>query len=429
MIDRRRFLITAATAASAAGAQSRNEVDTLAQQYVRLVLAVGQHDPDYVDAYYGPPEWKEEAARQKAPLSDIRRRAETLAERFAALAPAGDELVQLRQRYLLVQTQSLAKRVEMLEGKRFSFDEESRALYDAVAPVVSEDHFQSTLDRLDKLIPGPGPLVERYGAWQERFYVPADKLESVFLTAVAEVRRRTKRYIRLPRNESFDSEFVKGKPWGAYNWYKGRAHSLIQVNTDLPVEIGTVVVLAAHEGYPGHHVYNALLEDRLVVKRGWMEYTVYALYSPQSLIAEGTAEYGVDLVFPHEERIAFFERTLFRRAGMDPAKARRYHAVKDVVEGLSHARNQAARNYLDGRITKEQCQAWLMRYALQTPERAAKAVEFIERNRSYVINYNLGKDLVRAFMEKRGARLSNPDKAWPEFEALLSSPRLPSGLV
>ena len=32
-------------------------MNTLAEQYVRLVLAVGQHDADYVDAYYGPPEW------------------------------------------------------------------------------------------------------------------------------------------------------------------------------------------------------------------------------------------------------------------------------------------------------------------------------------------------------------------------------------
>ena len=26
----------------------------LAERYIKLVLALGQHDPDYVDAYYGP---------------------------------------------------------------------------------------------------------------------------------------------------------------------------------------------------------------------------------------------------------------------------------------------------------------------------------------------------------------------------------------
>ena len=30
------------------------EMDEVARSYVGLVLALGQHDADYVDAYYGP---------------------------------------------------------------------------------------------------------------------------------------------------------------------------------------------------------------------------------------------------------------------------------------------------------------------------------------------------------------------------------------
>jgi hypothetical protein len=45
-----------------------------------------------------------------------------------------------------------------------------------------------------------------------------------------------------------------------------------------------------------------------------------------------------------------------------------------------------------------------------------------------VINYNFGKDLVRKFIESRGGTPDRPDRRWREFEALLSSPRLPSGL-
>ena len=29
-------------------------LNNIAEPYVKLVLAVGQHDADYVDAYYGP---------------------------------------------------------------------------------------------------------------------------------------------------------------------------------------------------------------------------------------------------------------------------------------------------------------------------------------------------------------------------------------
>ena len=39
-------------------------MNRIAEPYVKLVLAVGQHDADYVDAFYGPPEWRTEAERR-----------------------------------------------------------------------------------------------------------------------------------------------------------------------------------------------------------------------------------------------------------------------------------------------------------------------------------------------------------------------------
>jgi len=63
-----------------------------------------------------------------------------------------------------------------------------------------------------------------------------------------------------------------------------------------------------------------------------------------------------------------------------------------------------------------------------TPERAAQRVRFIDPYRAYVIDYNLGKDLVREYIESRGGTADNPEKRWEEFIILLSSPRLPSSL-
>jgi hypothetical protein len=45
-----------------------------------------------------------------------------------------------------------------------------------------------------------------------------------------------------------------------------------------------------------------------------------------------------------------------------------------------------------------------------------------------VINYNLGQDLVRQYIEKRGGTADRPEERWREFAKLISSPRLPSGL-
>ena len=107
----------------------------------------------------------------------------------------------------------------------------------------------------------------------------------------------------MPEGESFTIEYVNDKPWSGYNWYQGNSVSLIQVNTDFPIYISRAVDLGCHEGYPGHHTFNALLEKNLVNDAGWLEYSLYPLFSPQSLIAEGSGNYGINLAFPGEERV------------------------------------------------------------------------------------------------------------------------------
>ena len=400
-----------------------------AETYVKLALAVGPHDPDYVDAYYGHESWREDAGNEKLPLSRILERARQLAADLREVSTEGaEELVQLRHRYLTAQLSSLLARVEILDGARMSFDEESKALYDAVAPSNGEAYFQRVLDELDPLVPGKGSLIERYAAFKDAFVIPRDRLDAVFRAAIAACRERTSRHIDLPAEESFEVEYVTDKSWSAYNWYRGGFHSLIQVNTDLPIYIDRAIDLACHEGYPGHHVYNVLLEKHLVRDRGWVEFSVYPLFSPQSLIAEGTANYGIQVAFPGEERVAFERETLFPLAGLDPAKAALYYEVQEKVEQLQYAGNEAARRYLNGEIDARATGEWLTRYALMPPPRAEQRVRFIDQYRSYVINYNLGQDLVRRYVETRTGAEADHQRVWDEFGKLLSSPRLPSGL-
>ena len=401
----------------------------ISRDYVRLVLAMGTHDKDYVDAYYGPEDLKAEAEKATLSLDDIGKRVAALSDQLKGVpGSGGDELSLLRHHYLQKQLAAMGARVRMLKGERLSFDEESKALYDAVAPTHPDSHFQQVLDRLEKRFPGSGPLVARYDAWRKDFVIPRDKLDAVFKAAIAACRAQTTKHVELPAGESFTVEYVTNKSWSGYNWYQGNFRSLIQVNTDLPIYIDRAVDLACHEGYPGHHVYNVLLEQHLVKKRGWLEFTVYPLFSPQSLIAEGTANFGIEVAFPGQERVNFEKGTLFPLAGIDPARAAEYYETQALVEQLSYAGNEAARRYLDGKIDRDAATAWLERYALMPRDRAAQRVRFFDQYRSYVINYNYGKDLVRTFIESRGGTAANPAKRWQEFEGLLSSPRLPSGL-
>jgi hypothetical protein len=421
-----------AAAVVAAGACLRSPESAamrrIAEQYVKLVLKVGQHDENFVDAYYGNPQWK--PAGPPAPLAELARTAAELRQAVAGLTIPRDtdELVRLRRDYLDKQLAAVETRVAMLQGQRFSFDEEARRLYDAAPPVKTETEFRLVLDELERLLPGRGPIADRYAAFREKYVIPADKVDAVFRAAIDGCRARTLAHLTLPRGESFTVEYVKGKSWSAYNWYKGNFTSVIQVNTDLPITIDRALDLACHEGYPGHHVYNALLERTLVRGRSWPEFSVYPLFSPQSLIAEGTANFGIEVAFPGAERTAFERDTLYPLAGLDPRTADRYATVMASVEKLSYAGNEAARRYLNGEIDRAAAAAWLETWAMSPKDRAEQRVRFFDQYRSYVINYNLGRDLVRAYIEKRGGTADHPDVRWQEFGKLLSSPRLPSGL-
>ena len=411
------------------GAPDPSEMNALADRYVRLVLAVGQHDASFVDAYYGPPEWKTAAAAAgKLALPALLAEATTVQVGVTALAAPADEMGRLRREYLLKQVAAVGARIRMLQGTRMSFDEESKALYDAVAPTFPTSHFDRALKELEALVPGTGSLATRVEAFRQRYAIPPAKLETVFRAAIAECRDRTAAHIALPDSEQFRLQFVTNQVWSGYNWYQGTFQSLIQVNTDLPIFIDRAVDLACHEGYPGHHVYNLLLEQHMVHERGWREFSVYPLFSPQSLIAEGTANFGIDVAFPAEERVRFESEKLFPLAGLDPATAARYYDVFRHLDALSYAGNEAARRYLDGHAGAKETVDWLVTYTLSSRPRAEQRLRFFDQNRSYVINYNHGKDLVRRYVEAHGGTSDHPDVRWRVFADLISSPRLPSGL-
>lgn len=404
-------------------------MNEIALGYVTLVLGVGEHDGDYVDAYYGPKELREQVTKEKPSLNALQTTCagliDTLRDQTVSKA---DPMNLLRYIYLEKQLLAVQARIEMLLGRKMSFDEESQALYDAVAPTYEESWYQDTLKKVDTLLPGSGSLQDRYNNFRSNFIVTPEKLDSVFGTAIEECRKRTRAQHALPESESFRVEYVRDKAWSAYNWYKGQFHSVIQVNIDFPIFVDRVIDLAAHEGYPGHHVYNALLEQELTRKRGWIEFSIYPLFSPQSLIAEGTANYGIDVAFPGAERVAYEKKVLFPLAGLNAEQADLYYKIHALLEKLNYASNDAARFYLSGKMNAEQTAEWLTRNSLMPPDRARQRVKFIEKYRSYVINYNLGKDMVAGYIESKGGTADHPQKRWSEFLTLISSPRLPSGL-
>jgi len=401
-------------------ATAEKDLQSLAKDYLFLELSMGQHDGGHVDAYFGPADIRKAAESAQISLDEIEVRARKMRDLVQnLLSEARDQNEQARLNGLVGRLLALETRIAINKGHTVSFDEESQRLFAATAPDRDAAYFQAILDDIDALLVGEGDLSQRVNDFQNQFIIPEQRLSDVFDAAIAECRRRTLAHIELPENESFSIEYVNDKPWSGYNWYQGDAKSLIQINTDLPIFIGRAVDLGCHEGYPGHHTFNALLEKNLVQDNGWLEFSLYPLFSPQSLIAEGSGNYGIDLAFPADERIDFEKSVLFPLAGLDTTEADRYYELSALQARLSYAGNEAARDYLNGTIDRGQAAQWLVQNALSSPERAQQRIDFIDTYRSYVINYNLGRDLVQEFVERDTNDIT---ERWSRFERLLSSP-------
>ena len=393
------------------------DLDRVAEEYVRLVLAVGRHDVNYVDAYYGPPEWKE-AAESGEPIAieELTRSAAELLDQVRSAEPSDRRAFLEKQ---LVAVQAFLRR---MAGEPMTLSQEALLLYDLDPPVHTVAEFEAARGRLEELLPGPGDLVDRVQSFRARFVIPSDRLEDVLRACLDVTRRATQEHVTLPEGETFRTELVQDQPWSAYNWYKGNFASLIEVNTDLPIELAPHLSTIAHEGYPGHHTYNALLEDRLVRGLGWREYAVYPLYSPQSLLAEGTANAGMSVIMTEDQEWDLVQGELARLAGLEGEDFATYREVLEAVRPLRYVRGEAARMLLDTGAPEAEAVEFLRRFGLMSEDRARKYLDFVRTYRSYVFNYTAGDDLVRDYI---GAGSDRAER----FFALLQRPATPSGLL
>jgi hypothetical protein len=386
-----------------------------AETYVHLGLELGQYDSDYVDAYLGPKEWKEKAAnpRSKQQLaSDI---ATVLSELEGLNFTEHD--MQVRHKSLFRNVRAMDVRARMINGETFSFTDEARLIYDVIIPEYKLEDFDLIQQEISDLLPGDGDLAARVEAFRSSMTIPSDLVEKVVDVAIQECRARSKSNIPMPDNEAFTLEYVTGKNWSGYNWYQGQSTSLMQINQDFPMVIDRAIDLGCHEGYPGHHVWNVLIEQDLVKAKGWVEFNLYPLFSPYGLIAEGSANYGIELAFPGEQKANYSKDVLYPLAGLDVSKAELLSKVNELLAKLKYAELANAQAYLDGDITREEMVKRVIKYGMVSADRAQQRVRFIEQYRAYVLNYSLGKDIVANYIERNS---NSAEQRWDRFKQLLT---------
>ena len=407
------------------------DLNHLAEKYVRLGLSIGEYDSDFVDAYYGPDSLKPATPKLSAfPKDSLLASVNGLINELKNFTTTDkNDTLSIRANWMTSQLIAFGRRIKIFSGETTSFENETKDLFGVTAPSHNESYFKDMVVKLDSALPGEGTIAERFQNMAKHFIIPKDKIDTVFRSAIAVSRRRTLAHYTLPATENFSLEFLTNKPWSGYNWYKGNYQSLIQINTDLQIFIERAIDVASHESYPGHHVYNMLLEENLYRKSGWVEVSLYPLFSPQSLIAEGSANYGIEVAFPGKEKNKFAKDVLLPLAGLDTAGLDIYFNALALKGDLNFVRNEVARGLINKTMDEKEALRWLTEYGLSNEESALKSISFIKKYRSYVINYNYGQQLVKNYIESKGGTEKALDKRWELFGHLLSNEITPAELL
>jgi len=403
---------------------SIDELSSAAERYVHLGLELGQYDKDYVDAYLGPKEWQTQAQNprtKKKLATDIA----SLKKQLAGMSFDKPENI-VRHKALSRNVRAMDVRVRMVNGETFSFTDEARLIYDVVLPEFDFDLFDLALERIANLLPGTQDLASRVDDFRSTFNIPEDRLEAVISASINECRARSKKFIPLPEQESFTLEYVVDKSWSGYNWYQGNNVSLMQINQDFPTKVYGAIGLGCHEGYPGHHVWNVLIEEELIKAKGWVEFNLYPLFSPYGLIAEGSAEYGVSLAFPDQERAQFEKDVLYPMAGVSSEQASLLEDVNQLLADLRYSRIAIGKLYLDGDISRDEAIKRTIKYSLVSEKRANSYIRFLEQYRAYVLNYSIGEDLVGAYIVRHS---NSHEERWSKFKQVLTELSTASDLI
>ena len=348
-----------------------------AERYLRLGLQLDRHVDGIVDSYFGPQELADEVA------------AASPVEPRALVAEAESLLEGLEDGWLRDQVVGVRTFAGVLAGESITYADEVERCYGVRPEFTDEAVFAAAHEELASLLPGAGPVAQRFEEWRSSTEVPADDVERTVAALIEAGRAWTSERVALPEGEDVVLEAVRDKPWLAYCRYLGDFRSLISVNLDLPYSAFETAQLTFHETYPGHHAEACLKDQTLVRERGLLEQTIVLLPTAQSLIAEGIATLAPELVLESEGASI---------PGVDLEHALAVERARRPLAGVSL--NAALLLYEFGE-RPDAVQAYIERWSLSTAAQAAHAVRFLQdpTSRSYVITYSAGRRLARAYVD------------------------------
>jgi hypothetical protein len=394
---------------------------TVVDRYVELGLRLGRHLDGLVDAYYGPPEWQRRVEAE--PVRDLTALVADAAHRIAELDGGGGEaeLDPSRRRWLRAQLVGLHTVARKLGGEDIAYADEVELCYGVRPRPQPDETFAAAHAALDEVLPGSGPLAERYVTWREAQAVPVDRLDAAIHSLADDFRDRTHRLFGLPEGEHVDFELVTDQPWSGFNYYLGGLRSRVAINTDLPVLSTSLGHLVAHEAYPGHHTEHTRKEVGLVRQHHHDEETIFLVGTPQCLLAEGLADLGIEVLLGDDQLVAAGVVAEHFGPLHIPYDVEVVARVAEAADALNAVRGNAAWLLHQDGWTPDECVDYLMRWSLLSKDRAEKAVQFLTDPtwRSYISCYVEGLPRCRQFVA------GDPKR----FERLITEQLVPADLA
>jgi hypothetical protein len=365
----------------------------LGEEFIRLAFAIEEHMPGYVDAYFGPEEWQTEAKQDgKLPLQGLTERAARLSNDISQ----ADGMDAQRRDFLARQVRAMQMSLRLLAGEKVPLADEVEALYDVQPEWRDEANFEQAHEELDQLLPPGSSLAERKQAWNRSLEISIEKARELLPSIIQRLRELTRKKFNLPDGEDFTLEFVSAQPWMAYNWYLGGFRSRIEINTDLPLRVGDLAHLIAHEGYPGHHTELSIKEQELVIQKGYDEHTIALINSPSCVIAEGIATSALETILADNEMEDWYRQEILPRAEMSHIDPKRMVEVEKAHRKTRGIMGNVSFMLYDQHKSAEEAERYLQRYALSTEQERKHLIRFVSEplSRSYVFTYNMGHDLL-----------------------------------
>lgn len=367
-------------------------LDRIAEGYVRAALRLAQHQPELVDGWRGPVEWR---PGPREPVAATRQQIAALADSLARIEPTSAD-DRHRASYLRAQLEGLDLAARRLLGESFPFDEELRKAF-GVSGIPSDT--AEAQRALGAALPGNGSVRDRHEAWRRRYEIPRDRREQVLAAAIGACREVTRTHVGLPPDETIDLRLGVDTPWDGLARIADSHRSTIEASGHGSMDASRALALACHEAYPGHHVQHVLVEDALVRHRRQIELALAPRFGRHVLVTEGAAEAGVDLAMPPDARRRLYQETLFPLAGLAPETAAELVDMEERIRAADAAIPAIVGAYLDSTATRDEALVRLGDAGVLDPE---AFLAFAERRRTLAVVYPIGRRAVSAYLQAGG---------------------------